>query len=165
MQKVNYLLGRWQNAVFFLAASLIVVADQLSKAWIRSHLLLGTSMPEVGLFRITHLHNTGAAFGLFEGQTFALSIVALVSSAALLVYVIFVRYRFSYLNGILGTLILGLVLGGMVGNLIDRLYFGYVTDFIAISIWPPFNIADSAVVVGAIMVAYSLLILSRTSKK
>ena len=59
---------------------------------------------------------------------------------------------------------LGLVLGGTIGNLIDRLRFGYVTDFISISIWPAFNLADSAVVAGAIMFAYSLLFLSREGK-
>ena len=163
MQKANSLQGKWRNAVFFLIALLVVVADQLSKTWIRSY---PEEQPifEVGFFRLIHIHNTGAAFGLFQGQSFALTIVALVGVAAILVYALFIYRSFPRLDSMLGKSALGLVLGGTVGNLIDRLHFGYVTDFIGVGIWPAFNIADSAITVGVIVFAYTLLRLARAEK-
>ncbi len=161
MQKVNHLQGKRRNVVFLLTALLIVAADQLSKIWIRSSLAIGQSLPETGFFRLTHVRNSGAVFGLFQGQSFALTIAALVAIAVLLLYVLFISRRFSYLDSMLGRSALGLILGGTVGNLVDRLRFGYVTDFIDVGIWPVFNIADSAVTVGVIIFAYSLLSLAR----
>jgi len=142
--------------VFFLIALLVVAADQFSKEWVRSNLLVGQSLFAVGFFRLTHVHNTGAAFGLFQGQSFPLTIVALVVTAILLFYTFFIYRRFPLLDNMLGRSALGLILGGIVGNLIDRLHFGYVTDFIDVGFWPAFNIADSAIVVGVIIFAYSL---------
>ncbi len=150
--------------VFFLAALLVIAADQLSKLWIRSNLTAGESLPETGLFRLTHIHNTGAAFGLFQDQSFLLTIVALIGIIVLPVCVLFFSQRFPFLNGRLSKLALGLVLGGTAGNLVDRLHLGYVTDFIDIGIWPVFNIADSAVVIGFILFVYSLRSLARVEK-
>ncbi len=157
MQKAKSLQGKRRNVVFFLTALLVVVADQLSKMWIRSNLVVGQSLPETGFFRLTHIYNTGAAFGLFRDQSFALTIVALVGIVGLLLYALVFYRHFPLLDNRLGRLALGLILGGTVGNLIDRLHLGYVTDFIDVGIWPAFNIADSAIVVGAIILAYSLL--------
>ena len=164
MQKVNRLRDKWRNVVFFLTALLIVIADQLSKLWIRSNLAVGESLPEVGFFQLTHVQNTGAVFGLFQGQSFALTIVGLVGVAALVVYALFINRHFPLLDNRLSNSALGLILGGTVGNLIDRLHFGYVADFISIGIWPAFNIADSAITVGVIIFAYSLLRLARAEK-
>jgi len=151
--------------VFSLIGLLILVADQLSKAWIRVSLPEGQSLFEVGFFQITHVQNTGAAFGLFQGQALILSIFAIISITVILVYV-FVSYRrFSWLDGMLSKLALGLVFGGIVGNLIDRLRLGYVTDFIDFGFWPAFNIADSAVTVGVIIFVYSLLRSTQTEKR
>jgi len=163
MQKASHPQGKW-NVVFFLIALLVAIADQLSKIWIRSYLAIGQSLPETGFFQLTHIHNTGAAFGIFRGQSSALTIVALVGVVILLLYVLIGYHRFPSLHVGLGKSALGLVLGGTIGNLIDRLRFGCVTDFIDIGIWPAFNIADSAVVVGVIMFAYSLLLLTRAEK-
>ncbi len=157
MRKVNHPQGRWRSVVFFLIGLLIVVADQLSKAWIRTNLPEGHSIFELGFFRITHVHNTGAAFGLFQGQSFALTIIAIVAITVILVYAL-VSYRyFPWFDSRLGKLALGLVLGGTVGNLIDRLRLGYVIDFIDFDYWPAFNIADSCVTIGVILFAYTLL--------
>jgi len=156
MQKVDSLQDKWRNVVFFLTALLIVAADQLSKMWIRNYLPEGQSLPEIGFFRLIHIHNTGGAFGLFQGQSFSLTIVAFIGIVIILVYTLLIYPRFSFLDGMLGKSALGLVLGGTVGNLIDRLHFGYVTDFIDVGFWPAFNIADSAVVIGVIIFAYSL---------
>jgi len=165
MQKAKSLQGKWRNVVFFLTALLVVAADQLSKLWIRSNLDVGQLLFEMGFFRLTHVHNTGAAFGLFQDHSFPLIIVALVGIVILLLYALFIYRRSPFLDNMLGKTALGLVLGGTVGNLIDRLRFGYVTDFIDVGIWPAFNIADSAIVVGVIILAYSLLPLARAGKQ
>jgi len=157
MRKVDSLRGKWQNVAFLLTAVLIVAADQLSKTWIRSNLALGESLPETGLLRLTHVNNTGAVFGLFQGQSFTLTIIAAIGIVALLLFALFFYRHFSLLTSRLGKPALGLILGGTAGNLIDRLRLGGVTDFIDIGFWPAFNVADSAVVVGSIVFACSLL--------
>lgn len=147
---------------FFLTALGVVLADQLSKLGIRSNLLVGQSLFEVGFFQITRVPpNTGAAFGLFQDHSFALTIAAIIAAGLLLVYAFIIRRQLLPLDGRLAGIALGLVLGGTVGNLIDRLLFGGVTDFISVGWWPAFNIADSSVVVGVILFAYSLLRLAR----
>ena len=157
MQKVNSLQGKWGNAVFSLTALLLVTADQLSKFWVRSNLAIGGSLFEVGFFRLTRVHNTGAAFGLFQGQSLILSIIALIGISLVLVYAFVLYRRFPVFIGKLGHFALGLILGGTAGNVIDRLFRGYVTDFIDFTFWPAFNIADSAVTVSVIILAYCLL--------
>ena len=164
MQKVNCLQVKWRNVVFFLTAFLITFADQLSKLWIRTNLAVGQSLTEVGFPRLTHVTNTGSAFGLFQGQTFPLTIVSSVSVVVLLFYVLLLYRRFPSLDNWLAWVGLSLILGGTVGNLIDRLRLGYVTDFIDFGFWPAFNLADSAVVVGVIIFAYSLLPLAKAGK-
>ena len=165
MRKASSLSGKWRTLVFLLIALLVVALDQLSKVWIRSNLLVGQSLPETGFFRLTHVYNTGAAFGLFQGQSLALTIIALVGITVLLVYALFIYHRFPFSDNMLGRSTLGLILGGAVGNLIDRLRFGYVTDFIDVGIWPAFNLADSAIVVGVIIFASSLRSLARVGKQ
>ncbi|MBI2328641.1 MAG: signal peptidase II [Chloroflexi bacterium] len=163
MKRAEPLQAKWWNVVFFLTALLVVVADQFSKIGIRSY-PVGYTVFEVGFFRIMRVPpNTGAAFGSFQGQSFALTIVALVGIITILAYTLFFSRWFPSLESRLGKSALGLVLGGITGNLIDRLNpsLGGVTDFINISIWPTFNIADSAITVGLILFAYSLRFLSR----
>ena len=127
---------------------------------------MGESIPETGFFQLTHVRNTGGSFGLFQGHTLALTIVAIVGIALLLIYALFVYHRYPSLDNRLSRLSLGLILGGTIGNLIDRLTtdLHYVTDFISIGVWPAFNIADAAIVVGAILFAFSLLSLARSGK-
>ncbi len=165
MQRVNSLLGSWRrNAAFFPTALLVAATDQLSKSWIRSTLAVGESMPETGFLRLTHVRNTGSAFGLFQDQTFLLTIIAFIGIATLLFFVLFMHRRFPFLATMPAKLTLGLILGGTVGNLIDRLRYGFVTDFIAVGRWPAFNIADSAVVIGAILIVYLLIRLANSSE-
>ncbi len=170
MRKASNLQDRRRNVAFFLTALLVVVADQLTKLWVRSNLLVGQSLFEVGIFQIIRFPpNTGAAFGLFQGQTFVLTIVGIVGIAFLLFYALFIYRRYPLLDNLLGRIALGLILGGTIGNLIDRLRYllhqlGGVTDFISIGWWPAFNLADSAIVVGVILFAYSLLPLARARK-
>jgi len=154
--------------VFSLAAILIVIADQLSKKWINGFLPVGQSLPITSFLRLTHVNNSGGAFGLFQGQAFLLTIVACVGIVILLVYVLFMYRRFPFLSSKVGKLALGLILGGTIGNLIDRVRMGYVTDFIDFGVgmvrWPSFNIADSAVVIGVILFAYSLIFVAEAVK-
>ena len=146
--------GRGRRAgLFLLIATFVVAIDQISKLWIRSHLAPWESLTEVGCFRLVHVQNTGSAFGLFANQTLLLTIVAAIG---LVVILLFYRYLTEF--GIVGTLTLGLIFGGAVGNLIDRLRLGHVTDFIDVRLWhdyhwPAFNIADSAITVGSIALA------------
>jgi signal peptidase II len=156
MQKVKPPQDKWQNAVFFLVALLIAAVDQLSKLWIRNLLPEGHSLPVTAFFRLSHVHNTGGVFGLFQGQSLPLTIVAFIGVAVLLVYALFIYRRFPFSDGMLAKSALGLVLGGTIGNLIDRLSLGYVVDFIDFGFWPAFNVADSAVVIGVILFAYSI---------
>jgi signal peptidase II len=140
-----------------MTALVVAAADQLSKSWIRSNIALGESMPETGFFRLVHVRNTGSAFGLFQDQVLPLTIVSFIGIAVLLFFVLLRNRQFSFLATMPARIALGLILGGTVGNLLDRLNDGYVTDFIAVGRWPAFNIADSSVVVGAILVAYLLI--------
>lgn len=165
MQKANHLQGKWRDVLFFLTALLIVAADQFSKAWIRSNLDVGQSILELGFFRLTYIHNTGAAFGLFQGKSFPLTIIASIGIVAILACALFAYRHYPILDSKLVKSALGLILGGTVGNLIDRLRFGYVTDFIDFNLWPTFNIADSAVTIGIILFAYSLLFVTRAKKQ
>ncbi|HBK86203.1 MAG TPA: signal peptidase II [Firmicutes bacterium] len=131
-------------AYAFLAL-LIWALDRLLKIWVVRSLPLWSSRPLFGDWLcLTHVRNTGAAFGLFGGQAFFLAIFSVVLFAALF----FWRAQLRYLS-VWGKLALALIMGGAVGNLFDRLVYGYVIDFIDIKVWPVFNLADSAVVVGA----------------
>lgn len=160
MREVGSLRHKWwQSIVFSLIAVSVVVGDQLSKAWIRSNLALGESLPEGGFFFLTHIRNTGASFGLFQEYSFQLTIVAFVAIGIVFFYAFFITRRYPFLKNMVSRAALGSILGGAVGNLIDRLRFGYITDFIGVGIWPPFNVADSAITVGVVVFAGSLLYL------
>ncbi len=165
MQKASERRSGWRrSAILFLIALLVATADQLSKNWVRSNLLVGQSYFELGFFRITHVNNTGAAFGLFQGQSFILTIIGLAGIAIFLVYTLVIYRGLPFLDNMTNRAALGLVFGGTVGNLTDRLRFGQVTDFIDFGFWPAFNIADPALIVGVILFAYSLLSAARTGK-
>lgn len=156
--------GWWRTVVVFLIVLLVAATDQFSKLWIQANLPFQHSLFEIGFFRITHIHNSGAAFGLFQGYPFALAIVSSVGAALLLTYALVVYRRYPFLDNLPNRVAIGLILGGTVGNLIDRLRLGYVIDFIAFNFWPAFNVADSAVTVGAILFACSILFIAGSEK-
>ena len=131
-------------------AALIIVSDQLSKEWIRTNIPLGGATDEVFRISLVHFSNTGAVFGLFADRSLILSIVAILGIILILVF-----YRQFRLNGIQSEIALGLILGGAVGNLIDRIRLGHVTDFIYAHLWgdfywPAFNVADASISIGII---------------
>jgi len=146
---------RRRLGLFLIAAALVVTFDQLSKLWIRAHLALGESLPITDRLSLIHIRNTGSAFGLLANQTFLIIIIGI---ASLLVVLLFLRYLSQVTT--LSMVSIGLIWGGAVGNLIDRLRFGYVTDFIYFRLWgdfhwPAFNIADAAITVGVFVLIYS----------
>jgi signal peptidase II len=150
--------------VLFLVALLLVAADQLTKWWLRKF-AIGEPLWSWGIFEIARVRpNTGAAFGLFPGHTLVLVIVSLVGVAFVMVYTFVVYRRCPFLDSWLSRVSVGMILGGTIGNLIDRCLYllgrlDGVTDFIHIGWWPPFNVADSSVVVGVILFIISLLFL------
>jgi signal peptidase II len=159
MHRQNRLSAK-QSLILLSIVLLITIVDQSSKLWIRTHLLLGQSLPETGFFRFTNGRNTGAVFGLFQGNNETLTILVIIEAILILIYFFFVRGRYPFLNTRLNMISLGLILGGLVGNLIDRIHLGYVVDFISVGPWPDFNIADSSSVIGVIIFVYSILLIS-----
>ena len=149
---------------FFIAALLTAAGDQISKLWIRSSLAPGESLFEVGIFRIIRVHNTGASFGLFQGYNTALIVIGILGIVVILAYALYFHRRFPILNNLASRIALGMVLGGTIGNLIDRLTMGHVIDFIGVGWWPTFNIADSSVIIGIIIIAYCLLRFAQTQQ-
>ncbi|UCC15942.1 MAG: signal peptidase II [Dehalococcoidales bacterium] len=149
-----------KSLVFVITAAVIITTDQLSKNWIRTYT---GEFPifEIGIFRIIDVQNTGSSFGLFQGQNFILTIVAFVGIMLILGLGVVITLRYPLLDTWYTKFVLGLILGGIVGNLIDRLARGYVTDFIDIGPWPTFNVADSSMVCGIIMLALFILFSKR----
>ena len=137
----------------------IVLADRVTKIFFSDLLSLGESLPLIrNVIHMTLVHNTGIAFGLFKNHGIVFIIIPIIA-VILLVFNIF-YYRN---NKELSRLYIGgfsLILGGAIGNLIDRISYGYVIDFIDLRVWPVFNIADSAITVGACIIAVKCLRLS-----
>ena len=146
-----------RKTAFLLIALGIIIADQLSKSWIISALPTGQVLFDIGFFRIINVQNTGAAFGIFQGYTIILTYVSAIGAVIILLCALLARRYFPIVDNRKGMAALGLVLGGTVGNFIDRIRQGYVTDFLDFNIWPTFNVADSAVTVGALILAFTLL--------
>ncbi len=131
-----------------LVALFVIVFDQVTKEWVRGVFSLHESLPLVpGFFNFTYVRNTGAAWGIFSGQNLALSLLAFVMLVAL------VLFRRKLLPpGKPHRIALGLLCGGIVGNLFDRLRLDYVTDFLDFYYrdwhFPAFNVADSAICIA-----------------
>jgi len=136
-------------------AVFVILFDQASKFYIQHNMHIGESIPVIkGIFHITYIENPRTSFGLFEYNTSFFVIAALISVIlVILIYkkIIFKKDPFMYIP-------LTLVLGGAVGNLIDRVRIdGKVIDFIDFRIWPVFNFADSAIVCGMLVLLIHLL--------
>jgi signal peptidase II len=141
--------GTRQWSLFAVLALTIIAADQVVKGWIVSTFELNVPSPVVGdIFRITYIHNSGALFGLFKDQ--AMVFAALSVGVAILI--VWYHSHAMRTNGWLATVSLGLLLGGAIGNLIDRIRLGYVVDFADMGIGSlrffNYNVADSAITVS-----------------
>ncbi|MXZ25441.1 MAG: signal peptidase II [Caldilineaceae bacterium SB0665_bin_21] len=141
-----------------LCAAIVVALDQWTKVLVREHIELHHSSTPIawleGIFMLEHVHNYGAAFGILQNAGILFVITTVVISIAILVSI-----------GRLGIsqrgmqVLMGLILGGAIGNFIDRMTLGYVTDFVKVGIpgkayWPNFNIADSSIVVGVLIMTF-----------
>ena len=135
---------------------IVLVLDQVSKFLILRLLNPNESLEIIkNIFCLTLVHNSGAAFGIFKNQTFFFILVSILAVVAIAVY-IKKRQNLQKRPLLLRDLALGLILGGALGNLVDRLRFGHVVDFLDFKIWPVFNIADSAITIGAFLLIISL---------
>lgn len=145
--------SRNQQVILFLVAGAVILLDQASKWLVEQSLALyevWAPIPAIEpLFRIMHATNTGAAFGLFQGGGLFFGVMALIVSAGIIYY----NHTLPAGNNWL-RIALGLTLGGALGNLIDRFRLGHVTDFLDFGPWPVFNVADMAVVGGAILLGW-----------
>jgi signal peptidase II len=149
-------IARWFRKawVVLLVAAIIVVLDQASKVWVRANIPDYTAMVPIPalypFFYFEHVHNYGAAFGILQGLGGPLIVIAVIVSIAMLFYI-----RYVPEGAWLVLVLIGLQLGGAIGNVIDRINQGYVTDFAKLGIpgfyyIPNFNIADNAIVFGVI---------------
>ena len=141
--------GLQQWAALAAVALAAITADQLTKRIVTGELPLGDEVHVLGPLSIHHVQNSGIAFGLFASAT---SLVALLTALAVIWMLVFFA-RAGARHPVL-PIALGLLLGGSVSNLIDRLRIGHVTDFLDLDFWPAFNLADTFIVAGvAILVA------------
>ncbi len=151
-----------------LISAAVILLDRISKEWVRVHIAVGHAIVVIPrVFRITHVFNEGAAFSLFADTAtpqrvrWALVAFSLAASVAILVVLVRLSRRFT-----LTSLSLAMILGGALGNAWDRLRYGSVIDFIEVHIvryhWPDFNLADSAIVIGACLLFLDTLLPDNT---
>jgi signal peptidase II len=150
----------------FTIAGLIIALDQWTKWLVRTNIPAGQSwLPDSLLWlspyaRIVHWYNRGAAFGIFQEGSMVFTVLAFIVSAAILYYYPQVSSQDWPLR-----LAMSMQLGGAIGNLIDRLTIGHVTDFISVGTFPVFNIADSSISVGCVVLLLGVWWQERNSKK
>lgn len=155
--------ARW--AVPTALAVLVLILDQLSKLWVLANLgpiPMTKFVPIIGnTVRIAYTQNTGVSFSMFQGQSDLLIFVALAIVAGAIYF-----YATQLPNHLLIVqLILGLIIGGALGNVIDRARLGFVVDFIQVGWFPVFNLADSAVFVGAVLLILQFLLEERQARR
>jgi len=165
MQKIHDLEFRERGSVItrelglLVTASLVIALDQVSKFLVRDNMTLGQSMPEEGFFRITHITNAGGSWGIFGNTAFLTIATIVVVIAAVVLYL-----RYPLMRRMPVRVAMGLLIGGAIGNIIDRLSQGHVTDFIDVGAWPVFNVADCAIVIGVILIALYLIYSARKER-
>jgi len=147
------------NVYFLISAVCVLILDQVTKYIIIEKLPISSEIEVIrGFFYITHLKNTGAAFGLFQDSTRTLTIISFVAIVLIIILKIMLKLNYAFYN-----VSLGFILGGALGNLIDRYFVGEVTDFLNFTFWPVFNIADSFIIIGFCLII--ILILREYLKK
>ena len=136
--------------LFFVLSAVVVVSDQVVKYFVRHTLTEGRSVNVISHFvSFTYVQNRGAAFGFFQNNRLFIIVVGILA-----VVFILAELKLFCANGVV-SLGSALLFGGIVGNLIDRIFLGFVTDFIDFHFWPVFNIADACIDIGlAILIIY-----------
>jgi signal peptidase II len=143
-----------RRPILFLISVLVILCDRLSKIWIVHRIRPGYSIPVIpGVFRLSHVLNTGAAFSMMENWRADYVRIGLVSFSAIAAILVFALLWRAGRRITLTSVALALILGGALGNLYDRVILHHVVDFLAVKIyhynWPDFNVADSCIVIGA----------------
>lgn len=153
-----------QYGLLFGVASAIIVVDQVTKAIVRTNIPFGSQwMPVAWLepyFRFVHWNNTGAAFGMFQNGGWIFAIMAVIVSGAIIYYFPQVPRENKWMR-----IALSMQMAGALGNLIDRILFGPVTDFISVGTFAVFNVADSSITVGVGILILTLWIEERKEKQ
>ena len=156
-------MGKDKRWLMLLIAVAVIALDRWSKMWIVAHIATGHAIVVIPkVFRLTHVLNTGAAFSMFEGANSPLLVrnLLIAFSIAAVVVVLALLWRMGR-TVTLTSVALALILGGAIGNLYDRWVFKFVVDFLEVHIWryhwPDFNVADSAIVVGACLLLLEML--------
>lgn len=138
--------------MIFIIAAIVIFLDQLTKFFATRFLQLNSPFILIKDFLyLTLVHNRGAAFGLFQKQVFIFILVAI----SIIIFIL--QNLKNKNNSLIFKLSLSLILGGAVGNLIDRIRLGFVIDFLDFRVWPVFNLADSAITIAAFLLAWELL--------
>jgi len=151
--------GPWQWAGLLAVAVAAVLADQVTKHIVTSTLALDDSTHVVGPLSIHHVQNSGIAFGLFASATAVVTVVTSIAVIWMLVFFARSGSRHPVLPASLGLLI-----GGSVSNLVDRIRLHHVTDFVDLKWWPAFNLADSFIVIGVVILLGALVVADRAPK-
>ena len=151
--------GPWQWAGLVAVALAAVVADQVTKHIVTSTLSLDESEHVIGPLSIHHVENSGIAFGLFSSAT---AVVTVVTAAAVLWMIVYFA-RSGSRHPVLPAA-LGLLIGGSLSNLVDRIRLHHVTDFIDLRWWPAFNLADSFIVVGVAILLGAMVAADRSPR-
>ena len=142
--------ARWRR--FVIIAMLVVVADQVTKLIIRAQMSPREMIEVFPGFSISRVSNEGIAFGLFPGRQGIVAVLTVIALSAIAIALAGLVARNAMVA--VGA---GLLVGGSLGNLIDRLVHGAVTDFIDLDRWPAFNLADCGITVGAVLIVLGLL--------
>jgi signal peptidase II len=150
--------AQWAGLAAVVLAA--VVADQLTKQLVASQLVLDDEIDVVGPFSIHHVQNSGIAFGLFSSATAAVTVLTAFAVGWMLVFFARSGARHPVL-----PMALGLLIGGSLSNLIDRIRLGHVTDFLDFRFWPAFNLADTFIVVGVAILFLTLLASDREPRR
>jgi signal peptidase II len=148
-----------------ITVSSIVFIDRITKMFFSNNLALHESWPVIRHFlHMTLVHNTGIAFGLFKNAGVVFIIIPAVAIVLLGYNIYYYKNNEEKLSR-LYIVAFSLILGGAIGNLVDRILFGYVIDFIDLQVWPVFNIADSAITIGAVIIAIKCIPFSKLNGK
>jgi signal peptidase II len=165
MAKLHHPLSKRRDIIFAGIVLLVVLADQLSKWWITARLAVGETLVDYGFFQVVRYQNNGAAFGIFRGHPLVFTVIDFIGIAVFLALVLVMRRRWLFLDRMWVLSGIALILGGTIGNLIDRLRFGQVTDFLDFKIWPAFNVGDASITVGVIILVFCFVFLLKTSER
>jgi signal peptidase II len=152
-----------KNNLLYIVSIIIVVLDQLTKELVRTNLAMGSSwFPIQGstFIRIIHWSNTGVAFGMFQGKNVFFAFLAALVAGAIIYYYPFIPEQDKVLR-----FALAMQLGGAVGNLIDRILIGQVTDFVSVGNFAVFNVADSCITVGVGVLLLGVYLEDQREKK